>query len=83
MASCPHDRQAQDPRRPARAPFGAVPNATGQGVKETLREPLGTLAHSDRSRRMLALEGRTPLVLSLDELRQDRRKEPGPTKETR
>ncbi|WP_447941331.1 hypothetical protein [Brevundimonas mediterranea] len=56
---------------PARL-LAAAQDATGQGVTETLRQALETLAHSDWSRRMLALEGRAPLDLDLDDLREDR-----------
>ncbi|MBB3872895.1 hypothetical protein [Brevundimonas mediterranea] len=56
---------------PARL-LAAAQDATGQGVTETLRQALETLAHSDWSRRMLALEGGAPLDLDLDDLREDR-----------
>ena len=52
--------------------LAAAQDATGQGVTETLRRALETLAHADWSRRMLALEGRARLDLGLDDLRQDR-----------
>jgi|GEM_PF-1997470 hypothetical protein len=59
------------PAAPPARPSARCPNATGQGVTKTLRQPLGTLARSDWSRRMLALEGRAPLDLDLDDLRRD------------
>ncbi|WAC60302.1 hypothetical protein [Brevundimonas sp. SL130] len=65
------DRRKTTAAPPAR-PSARRPNATGQGVTETLRQALETPAHSDWSRRMLALEHRAPLDLDLDDLRQDR-----------
>ena len=45
--------------------------ATGEGVTETLRQALKGIVHSSWSRRLLALEGRAPLKLDVDELRED------------
>lgn len=59
------------PAAPPARPSAARPDATGEGVTETLRHGLATPAHSDWSRRMLALEGRVRLHC-LDDLRQDR-----------
>ena len=52
--------------------LAAAQEATGEGVTETLRRALETLAHSDWSRRMLALEGRVTLDVDIDALREDR-----------
>ncbi|MFN7110140.1 MAG: hypothetical protein ACK4M2_00770 [Brevundimonas sp.] len=65
------DRRKTTAAPPAR-PSAAPSDTTGQGVTETLRQPLKTLARSDWSRRMLALEGRARLELDLDDLRRDR-----------
>ena len=46
--------------------------ATGEGVTETLRRALEAMNHADWCRRMLALEGRVPLDIDLDALREDR-----------
>jgi len=53
------------PAAPPARPSARYPNATGQGVTETL-------ARSDWSRRTLALDGRARLELDLDDLRRDR-----------
>lgn len=45
--------------------------ATGAGLTETMRQALKAVIHSAWSRDMLALEGRLPLLLDLDALRDD------------